>query len=220
MAAPRAREQHGQPSAERREPSASRRPLRPRLVRLAVFLLCLAPAVALGAQTLFGTVGADPVEALHHATGIWAIRFLVLTLLVTPLRRLLGWNWLQKYRRMLGLFAFFYATLHLLVYLVLDQGLYVDGIVEDVLERPYITLGMVAWLLLVPLAVTSTGGWVRRLGKRWQKLHRLVYVVAGAAAVHYLLAVKKDVTLPLVYLSLFVGLFAIRGWLASRARRR
>ena len=209
------------PRAGSGEPRATRRrPVRPRLLRAAVFLLCLAPALLLGARTLFGTVGADPVEALHHATGIWALRFLALTLLVTPLRRLLGWNWLQKYRRMLGLFAFFYATLHLLVYLVLDQGLYVDGIVEDVLERPYITLGMTAWLLLVPLAVTSTGGWVRRLGKRWQKLHRLVYVVAGAAALHYLLSVKKDVTLPLVYLAVFVALFAARGWLAARARAR
>lgn len=201
------------------ERAARRRPLRPRLVRTLVFLLLLAPALLLGAEVAFGTVGADPVEALQLTTGIWALRLLALTLLVTPLRRLTGWNVLARYRRMLGLFTFFYATLHLLVYLVIDQGLWVDGIVEDVFERPYITLGMLGWLLLLPLAVTSTAGWVRRLGgRRWQRLHRLVYVVAVAGVLHYLLSVKKDLTLPLIYLGVFAVLLAARGAVALRKR--
>jgi sulfoxide reductase heme-binding subunit YedZ len=145
---------------------------------------------------------------------------LAITLAITPARRLFGWNGLAKYRRMLGLFVFFYATVHLLIYLGLDMQLDGSDIVEDIIEHKYVTIGMFAWLTLVPLAITSTKGWIRRLGKRWTKLHRLVYVTAFAGTIHYLWAVKKDNFLPLVYLTIFVVLLGYRvvAWQANRRR--
>jgi sulfoxide reductase heme-binding subunit YedZ len=186
-----------------------------------VFLLALVPLGLLVFDAFTDRLGANPIEEIQLRTGRWALRFLLITLSVTPLRRISGWNELIKYRRMLGLFAFFYATLHLGNYIGLDMFFDVDDIVEDIVEHPYITLGMTAWLMLVPLAVTSTRGWVRRLGgKRWNQLHRLIYVAAVAATVHYLWAVKKDTYLPLVYLSVFVILFAWRIWAWNDRRQR
>ena len=177
------------------------------------------PAVLLALRAVRGDLGTDPVETLQQQTGIWALRFLLLSLAVTPLRRLLGWNWLVKPRRTLGLAAFGYATTHLLVYFVVDQGLALGYIVEDVVEHPWVTIGMATWLMLLPLAVTSTAGWVRRLGgRRWTQLHRLAYVCAVGGALHYTLAVKKDVTLPLVYVAIVALLLGYR--LALRLRER
>ena len=132
----------------------------------------------------------NPVEDLLLTTGIWAFRFLLLSLAITPLRRLTGWHSVIRFRRMLGLFAFFYACLHLATYMVLDQGLALRFILADVAKRPFITAGMIAFLLMFPLAVDVDKGWIRRLGRRWQVLHRLVYVSAAAAALHFIWKVK------------------------------
>ena len=193
-----------------------------RLVGPALVLLAMVPALLLVARALgvAGDLGTDPVETLEQQTGIWALRFLALTLLVTPLRRLIGWNWLAKHRRILGVAAFAYATVHLLVYLVVDQGLALGFIVEDIAEHPWVTIGMATWLMLLPLAVTSTAGWVRRLGgRRWARLHRLTYVCAATGTLHYLLAVKKDISLPLVYATIFAALLGYRLWLRLSRRR-
>ena len=146
-----------------------------------------------------GTLGVNPAETLQLETGVWALRFLLLTLAVTPLRRVTGWNRLIQYRRMLGLFAFFYASCHFLTYLVLDQFFAFDLILKDVVKRPFITFGMLAFVLMIPLALTSTKGWIRRLGPRWQVLHRLIYISAIAGAVHYLWKVKLAAGPPVYY---------------------
>ncbi len=178
-----------------------------RVLEPVVFTLALAPAALMVFDGSVGAFGPNPVEEVTHRTGIAAIVLLVMTLAITPLRKVLRVGALVKFRRMLGLFAFFYASLHVMTYAV-DQtylsglGLSPAAIVEDVLDRPYITMGFVAFLLLVPLAVTSTRGWVRRMGgKRWQLLHRLVYVAAVAASVHFLWLVKADVTRPIPFQS-------------------
>ncbi|MEO8078086.1 MAG: protein-methionine-sulfoxide reductase heme-binding subunit MsrQ [Acidobacteriota bacterium] len=163
------------------------------------FLLCLAPALWLLTRALTGRLGINPVEDITLTTGTWALRFLVITLAVTPVRRLTGWNRVIQYRRMLGLFAFFYATLHFLTYLVLDQYFAVDLILKDVVKRRYITAGAVAFVSMIPLAITSTKGWIRRLGRRWTVLHRLIYVSGLAAAVHYLWKVKVMIGPPVYY---------------------
>jgi sulfoxide reductase heme-binding subunit YedZ len=157
-------------------------------------------------------LGANPVETLSHRTGDWSLRFLLLTLAVTPLRRLSGWNWLQKYRRMLGLFAFFYVCLHFSVYLIFDQFFDLAGIAEDVVKRPYITVGFAGWLLLIPLAATSTHGMMKRLGRNWQRLHRLVYLIGVLGVLHYLWLVKADLTEPLLYGGLLGVLLGYRLW--------
>jgi methionine sulfoxide reductase heme-binding subunit len=159
----------------------------------------------------FGTrlFGANPIKEVEHFTGQWALRMLLLTLLVTPLRRLLGWNWLAKYRRLFGLGAFAYALVHLLVYFVLDVELGWMELVEDVAKRPYVTIGMLAFLLMLPLAVTSTAGWVRRLGRRWRQLHRLIYVIVVLGTIHFWMAVKKDVREPMIFAVCFAALL---GW--------
>lgn len=194
-----------------------------RLTKPLLFLLCLAPFVYLSAAA-FGLaglgLGANPVEKLLHELGRWGLKFLLLTLSVTPLRRWTGWNWLIGYRRMLGLFAFFYVLLHFTVYAVLDQGLNVHAIGEDILKRPYITLGMVGLLLLVPLAVTSTRGMMRRLGKRWQKLHRLVYVIAIVGVWHFYWQVKLDTLEAVVYAFVLALLLGVRVYYARRSRHR
>ncbi|HET8656862.1 MAG TPA: protein-methionine-sulfoxide reductase heme-binding subunit MsrQ [Longimicrobiaceae bacterium] len=155
-------------------------------------------------------LGADPVKAITHRTGWWTLFFLLVTLSITPLRRLTRWNRLAQYRRMLGLFAFFYATLHLLTYVVLDQTLDLSYVGEDIAKRPYITIGFTAWLLLLPLALTSTKGWIRRLGKRWQKLHALIYVVAPLGVMHFLWLVKADTREPMIFGSILLGLLLLR----------
>jgi sulfoxide reductase heme-binding subunit YedZ len=157
-----------------------------------------------------GGLGAEPVEEITHRTGWWALTLLLVTLAVTPLRRLTGWNRVIQLRRMLGLFAFLYATLHVLTYFGLDQLFDLRYIAEDIVERPYITAGFAAWLLLLPLAVTSTRGWIRRLGKRWQRLHRLVYPAAGLAVLHFLWLVKADTREPVVFGILLILLLLLR----------
>jgi sulfoxide reductase heme-binding subunit YedZ len=166
-------------------------------------------------------LGANPVEAITHTTGEWALRFLVATLAVTPLRRLFSWRFLAPYRRSLGLLCFFYAALHFGTYLILDLGLDPSILLEDVLERPYVSAGFTAFVLLVPLAVTSTRGMARRLGRHWKTLHRLVYLAAVCAVVHFLWLVKADLREPLVYASVLGLLLALRvGWWLRGAHRR
>ncbi len=178
-----------------------------------VFTLCLMPLVLLTLRA-FGIgglgLGANPVEELLHQLGRWGLKFLLITLAITPLRRWTTWNWLIRFRRMLGLFAFFYVVLHFVTYAVLDQGLELALIVEDVIKRPYITLGMTGLLLLVPLAVTSTRGMMRRLGKRWLLLHRLVYLIAILGVWHFYWQVKLDTLDALTYALILVVLLATR----------
>lgn len=194
-----------------------------RLTKPLVFLLCLLPLAILLARafTVAGLgLGANPIEELLHELGLWGLKFLLLTLSVTPLRRWTGWNWLIAYRRMLGLFTFFYIVLHFTVYAVLDQGLQMSAIIEDILKRPYITLGMAGLLMLIPLAVTSTKAMMRRLGKRWQKLHRLVYIIAILGVWHFYWQVKLDTLDPTVYALVLAGLLGTRVYYASLTRTR
>jgi methionine sulfoxide reductase heme-binding subunit len=184
------------------------------MLRLLVHAAAALPAAWLVFAALSDRLGADPIAALTHETGQWALRLLLLTLAITPLRRFTGWARPVAFRRALGLWAFAYACMHLGVYVVLDLGGWWAQLFDDLLERPFITLGFAAWLLLVPLAVTSTRGMMRRLGRRWQRLHRLVYVAAALAVLHFLWLVKADLTEPLVY----AGVLAIL--LAARLRRR
>jgi len=194
-----------------------------RLTKPLLFLACLLPLAYLAAAA-FGVaglgLGANPVEKLLHELGRWGLKFLLVTLSVTPLRRWTGWYWLIGYRRMLGLFAFFYVLLHFVVYAVLDQGLDIGAIGEDILKRPYITLGMAGLLMLIPLAVTSTRGMMRRLGKRWQKLHRLVYVIAIAGVWHFYWQVKLDTLAPTMYALVLALLLGARVYHEQVARRR
>jgi sulfoxide reductase heme-binding subunit YedZ len=184
-----------------------------RLTKPVVFLLALVPLAILLLRAFelagFG-LGANPIEELLHELGRWGLKFLLLTLAITPLRRWTGWNWLIRFRRMLGLFSFFYIFLHFTVYAVLDQGLDLSIIIEDVIKRPYITLGMTGLLLLIPLAITSTKGMMRRLGKRWQKLHRLVYVIAVAGVWHFYWQVKLDTLDATVYAVILLLLLGSR----------
>jgi sulfoxide reductase heme-binding subunit YedZ len=182
-----------------------------------VFLLCAVPAALIGLDALRGHLGADPIRAIQLRTGWWTLTFLLITLAVTPARRLTGWNGIGRYRRMLGVFAFTYATLHFLTYIVLDQFFAWRFIIEDVAKRRWITVGFASFLLLVPLAVTSTNGWIRRLGKRWVKLHQLVYVAAAGGVLHFLWLVKKDVREPALFGLVLVVLLALR---LGRRRRR
>ena len=186
-----------------------------------VFVLCLLPLLSIGWQIGTNSLGPNPVEAVLHATGLWALRLLLVTLAVTPVRRLTGLGWLVRFRRMLGLFAFFYAALHLAVYLVLDRELAWSEIVTDLSKRPYIMVGFAAFVLLVPLAVTSTRGWVKRLGRRWQLLHRTVYLIAILGVLHFLWLVKADLLEPLIYGAVLAGLLAFRvPWRRLRGERR
>ena len=168
------------------------------------------PLAAIAWDVAHGTLGADPVARLEHRSGIWALRLLLVTLTMTPLRRITGAAQVIRYRRMLGLFAFFYATLHLAIYLAIDLGGFWAQILGEIAKRPYITFGFTAWLLLVPLAATSTKGMMRRLGRRWQQLHRLVYIAALFAALHFLWLVKADHREPLVYLAVLAVLMLWR----------
>ena len=180
-------------------------------MKVAVFTLCLAPALLLAWRGFHGGLGANPIEFITHATGDWTLRFLAITLAVTPLRKLLRWPDMVRFRRMLGLFAFFYGTLHFLTYVWLDKFFDWADIVKDVEKRPFITAGFTAFILLVPLAITSTAGWIRRLGgKQWRRLHSLVYVSATAGVVHYYWLVKSDITLPVFYGTIIMLLLGYR----------
>jgi sulfoxide reductase heme-binding subunit YedZ len=163
------------------------------------------------------SLGADPTKKLEHAFGKTALNFLMLTLLVTPVRALTGWSHLVRLRRMLGLFAFFYAVMHFTTYVVLDLELNFRTVLADIAKRPYITIGFIALVLLVPLAVTSTNGMMRRLGRRWQKLHRLIYVIAILGVWHFYWQVKRDIREPLIYVGI---LSVLLGFRVLRARRR
>jgi sulfoxide reductase heme-binding subunit YedZ len=168
--------------------------------KVAVFLFCLVPLGILVWRLLTGNLGANPVEFIQHATGDWTLRFLVFTLCITPFRKLLKLPDLIRFRRMLGLFAFFYVCLHFLTYLGPDQSFDLAGMWKDVAKRPFITVGFTAFVLLIPLAITSTAGWIRRLGgKRWQLLHRAIYFTAIFGVIHYYWLVKSDVRKPLFY---------------------
>ena len=188
-----------------------------------LFLVCLIPLgnLALGAFAIGGaSLGANPVEELLHQLGLWGLRFLVLTLAITPLKDLLHKPWPLAFRRMLGLFAFFYVLLHFLTWLILDQEMFWSGILVDIGKRPFITLGFIAFVLLIPMAVTSTNGWIRRLGaQRWRKLHRLIYIIALLGVWHFYWLVKSDVREPLLYLTITIVLLGWRVWKAQQRKR-
>jgi len=186
------------------------------LLKPAVFALCLLPLAGMVGDAFTGGLGVNPVEAVTHRTGDWTLRLLLATLALTPLRRLSGWSWPSRVRRMVGLFVFFYACLHLATYLWLDQFFDWGAIVVDVGERPFITVGMLAFLGLLPLAVTSNRAMQRRLGRRWKALHRLVYPVAILGVLHFWWLVKADVREPLVYALILATLLGYR--LAGRLR--
>lgn len=171
----------------------------------------LIPLALLAYDGWRGQLGANPIEFFLRTTGVLTLSFLIVTLAVTPLRKAFGWNALIKYRRMLGLFAFFYGTLHLTTYSVFDRSLSVPAIVGDVAQRPFIAVGMTAFFLLIPLAVTSTNGWVKRIGgKNWARLHRLTYVAAILGVIHFWMIVKSDVFYPAMFGVVLAGLLAYR----------
>jgi sulfoxide reductase heme-binding subunit YedZ len=180
-------------------------------LKVIIFLLALVPVTLLVLDAVKGNLGANPVEAITHRTGDWVLNFLLITLAVTPLRKITGWHWLLRFRRMLGLYAFFYVLLHFTTYIWLDRFFVFDEIGKDIAKRPYITVGFTCFLLLIPLAVTSTNAMVRRLGaKRWQRLHKMVYVIAIGGVLHYLWLVKSDIVLPLTYALILSLLFILR----------
>jgi methionine sulfoxide reductase heme-binding subunit len=186
-----------------------------RVFKPAIFLLCLLPlaSLVLSAFEIGGTsLGANPVEKIQDTLGQWGLRLLLITLAVTPLRDWFNAPWLIQLRRMLGLFGFFYVLLHFLTWLILDQDLYWAGILPDIARRPFITIGFLALLLLIPLAVTSTNGMMRRLGRRWKTLHRLIYAIVLLGIWHYYWQVKADVREPLVYLGIAAILLGWRLW--------
>ncbi|HSW28357.1 MAG TPA: protein-methionine-sulfoxide reductase heme-binding subunit MsrQ [Longimicrobiales bacterium] len=187
-------------------------------LKILLWVSALLPAAWLLSGWLLGWLGANPIETLTHVTGMSALVLLLVTLGVTPARRLTGWNPVIRLRRPLGLFAFFYAALHVSVWAVLDLGLELGWVAEDVVERPYITVGMTAFLLLLPLALTSTRGWIRRLGRNWSRLHTLVYVSTALGVVHFYWLVKSDVRLPLLLGAAFVALMGLRvaGWVQGK----
>lgn len=177
-----------------------------------VFLLCLIPATLLvtDAFEITGRLGANPIEEIQDRFGYWGLRFVLITLSVTPLRKITGKNWLIRFRRMLGLFAFFYILMHFLTWLILDQSLLLSAIKEDIFERPFITIGFTAFLILIAMATTSTNAMRRRLGKRWQQIHYGIYVVALLGVWHYWWQVKLDVRDPLIYAAILIVLFGYR----------
>ena len=183
-----------------------------------VFLACLAPfALVVGdAFELTGRLGANPVEEILDRFGNWSLRFIMITLAVTPLRRLSGWTWLQRFRRMFGLFTFFYVLLHFLTWLILDQGLLLSAVIEDLAKRPFITIGFAALMFLLALALTSTNAARRRMGRRWQEMHNLVYVIGILGVWHYWWQVKQDIMEPLIYAVILTVLLGER--VARRVR--
>ena len=203
------------------------------------FAVGLVPAVYMAWAALNAQLGADPLKEITHETGDWTLRCVTLTLAITPLRRLTGWNWLIRFRRMIGLYAFFYGTTHFLIYVIADRfaglefqnGIWAwstaselaASIWEDVSKRPYITVGFLGFVSMIPLALTSTAGWIRRMGGRnWQRLHRLIYLTAAAGVVHYWWLVKADIRRPAIYAGIVTVLLGFRAVLSmkrSRGRR-
>jgi sulfoxide reductase heme-binding subunit YedZ len=187
--------------------------------KVAVFLLCLLPFADLLWRFINGNLGINPVETLQHGTGDWTIRFIIFTLCITPFRKLFNLPDLIRFRRMLGLFAFFYVCLHFLTYLGPDQSFDLAGMWKDVAKRPFITVGFAGFVSLIPLAITSTAGWIRRIGgKRWQMLHRLIYFAAVCGVVHYYWLVKSDVRKPVFYggLVTILLLWRLASWISKR----
>lgn len=198
------------------------------VVKAVLFGSCLLPLAGMVWDVYRGTLGPDPVAALEHRSGDWALRLLLVTLAISPLRRLSGVAAVLRMRRMLGLFAFFYASLHFAIYLFVDLGGFWRQVLGEIVKRPYITVGFLAWLSLLPLAATSTKGMMRRLGRNWARLHALIYPIGLLAVLHYLWLVKSGqkiaVREPLIYLAIYLLLMAFRvpwhrAWLALRARR-
>ena len=194
-------------------------PQRINQIKALVFVLCLLPLAWLSWRFMHDDLGANPIEAITRGTGDWVLRFLLITLAVTPLRKLSGWHWLVRLRRMLGLYAFFYSLLHLTTYVWLDQFFDWPAILKDIIKRPFITIGFAAVVLMLPLAITSTNAMIRWLGgKRWQLLHRLVYAVGICGVIHYWWLVKRDVREPLIYAAILAVLLGYR--LATRRQNR
>ena len=194
-----------------------------RVLKVVVFLLGLGPISVLVWKGFHDLLGANPVDVITRTTGRWTLIFLLITLSITPARKLLSLPWLIRFRRMLGLFAFFYGTLHLTTYVWLDKFFNVQDMLHDIAKRRFITAGMTAWTLLLPLALTSTAGWIRRLGgKRWQKLHRLIYFSATAGVIHFIWLVKADLRRPLTYGAVLAVLLAYRiaAWAVGKAKTR
>jgi methionine sulfoxide reductase heme-binding subunit len=180
-------------------------------LKAALFIACLFPLLRLAYFGYFNLLGANPIEFITRSLGTWTLVLLLITLSITPLRQLSGWSWLIRLRRMAGLFTFFYALLHFITYIWLDQFFDLNSIYKDVIKRPFITIGFIAFILLIPLAITSSNAMVRRLGsKRWQLLHRLIYPIAIFAVIHYWWLVKKDITQPLIYALVLAILLAYR----------
>jgi len=188
-----------------------------------VFLVCLGPLATLAWKVTQQNLGANPVDVITRSTGKWTLTFLLITLAISPLRKLSGMPWLIRFRRMLGLLAFFYGSLHLTTYVWLDKFFDVQAMLHDIAKRKFITAGMTAWACMLPLAITSTTGWIRRLGgKRWQKLHRLIYLSAAAGVIHFIWLVKADLRRPLTYGAVLALLLAYRSttWLLGRAKSK
>ncbi len=190
---------------------------KPGWLRLVLFGICLIPFAQLLYNAFTDNLGANPIDAITRHTGSWALILLLVTLSITPARKILGLNVLVKYRRMAGLFAFFYAVLHFATFLVLDHFFDFQAILKDIMKRPYVTVGFTGFVLLVPLAVTSTSGMIRRLGKRWQQLHRLVYVAALAGVIHFYWLVKADIRRPVQYGFVLALLLGYRLFTSKRA---
>lgn len=186
--------------------------------KLIVFLLSLTPFLLLVNDTLMERLGANPIEALHFSLGDWALRFLCITLTLRPIKILTGQTWPLRYSRMMGLFTFFYASMHFLVYIVLDLSLSWEQVIDEIPKSPYALVGLLAYMMLIPLAVTSTKKMQKRLGKNWKKLHRLVYFVAFAVIIHYFWLVKSDIREPLFYTVIILLLLGIR--IADAARKK
>lgn len=184
--------------------------MRNKILKPIVFLAALIPLALLVIDGLRGELGANPIEKITHQTGLWTLILLLTTLVITPLRRITGVNWVIQYRRMIGLFAFFYGSLHLMTYVWLDQFFDFRNMLHDVYKRPFITAGFTAFCLMVPLALTSTQWSIRKLGKKWQPLHRLIYVSAFAGVVHFIWLVKKDIQEPVIYAIIFGVLMLVR----------
>ena len=181
------------------------------ILKPAVFLACLVPVLWLVWDIVAGNLSANPLEDIRNRTGIWTLRFLMITLSITPLRRITDWHSLIRFRRMLGLFGFFYASLHFVTYIWLDQFFDLNAILDDITKRPFIISGFVSFVLLIPLAITSTKKWIGRLGgKRWQMIHRLIYISAAVGVLHYYWRVKLDVGPPVAYGALLALLLAFR----------
>ena len=192
-----------------------------RWIKPVIFLACLEPLGRLAWKGFHGMLGANPIEVITHATGDWTLTFLLITLSITPLRKLTRQYWLIGLRRMFGLYAFFYGTLHLTTYVWLDKFFNVHEMLADVAKRRFITAGLTAFVLMIPLALTSTKGWIRRMGgKRWQALHRLIYFSAAAGVIHYIWLVKADLRKPLQYAAVLAVLMAYRVvvWAGAKAK--